>query len=67
MLSLEVRVSDGMLSSSTRVLVRVEDVNDHTPTFLDSFLSLRVPVSSRSDADSGSGEISLPVQVGFRS
>lgn len=47
---LEVQVSDGgepLLSSTTRVLVQVTDVNDNPPIFLEQYYSVKVPAGKR--------------------
>lgn len=48
--SLEVQVSDGgdpLLSSTSRVLIDVTDVNDHSPVFLEQYYSIRVPAGRK--------------------
>ncbi|GBP81326.1 Fat-like cadherin-related tumor suppressor homolog [Eumeta japonica] len=42
--ALEVRVSDGQLACSARVVVRLADLNDHAPSFLEPLTELRLPV-----------------------
>lgn len=45
--SLEVEVSDGFWSSTTRILIEVSDVNDHAPVFLEPYHTIRVPASRK--------------------
>ncbi|RVE45660.1 hypothetical protein evm_009675 [Chilo suppressalis] len=42
--ALEVQCSDGTLTTTTRVHVRVLDLNDHAPAFTHHFYDIRVPV-----------------------
>lgn len=55
-ISLDVRVSDGELECAARVLVVLDDVNDHAPTFLEPFYSVRVPPAPRPQRDAASGD-----------
>lgn len=60
--SLDLRLTDGRLASTTRVLVTLTDVNDHAPAFLEHFYSVGLPHANaidRTDSRESDGENEL--------
>ncbi|XP_072941921.1 fat-like cadherin-related tumor suppressor homolog [Epargyreus clarus] len=54
--ALEVRAWDGALGGTARVLVALQDINDHAPAFTQRFYDVRVPVPAHLQDDEAADE-----------
>lgn len=55
------------LSSTTRVVIEVEDINDHSPEFDQKFYKVQIPANAKIDQPlfQVSSKLTLKVEVNF--